>query len=494
MRRTPEFLFEPDWSLEDMDPPPPQPAGGRPSCERRARSACASSRRCRSSTSAPRCTGSRCWRGTSPRGAARRWLCFAPRRSSGAWWRARPTRSWALRQRGDRAGEPAGRAHAGLPPRGAARQGRRPALAGSHAPGLRGPARHADCPTQAEPIGEVFARRRDGTGFPAELWVNTVHTDEGPLTLCSARDVSERARLERRLEYLAEHDELTGLLNRRGFNRELGRWLAYASRYGGGGAALMVDLDGFKHVNDNVRSPHRRPLPGDGGELACADGCAPRTSSRGSEATSSPCCSPRWMRSQAERVAVELKEAIDETAAGDQAVDVTASIGIAAFLGGNVPPSPADRDGGQRALSREGRRSRLRGRDGLRRWAGPIGSVLHDVLDRRSRSSQRGDGCGGAVALVLRRLGGAVGRAGRGGRRHAGVRRSGLRTARPRAHAQGQERTGRACRAGGRRPRVGQPPGRHARRIRPRCGAHGAQVHPRGRPPARARRSRRRPT
>ena len=191
---------------------------------------------------------------------------------------------------------------------------------------------------QAEPVGEVFARRRDGTGFPAELWVNTVHTDEGPLTLCSARDVSERARLERRLEYLAEHDELTGLLNRRGFNRELGRWLAYASRYGGEGAALMVDLDGFKHVNDTFG--HRT------GDLYLATVAnALRRRLRATDILARlggdefAVLLPQVDAAKAEQVAVELKEAIEESSAGDQAVDVTASIGVAAFRGGNVPPT-----------------------------------------------------------------------------------------------------------------------------------------------------------
>ena len=191
--------------------------------------------------------------------------------------------------------------------------------------------------TQAEPIGEVFARRRDGTGFPAELWVNTVHTDEGPLTLCSARDVSERARLERRLEYLAEHDELTGLLNRRGFNRELGRWLAYATRYGGGGAALMVDLDGFKHVNDTFG--HRT------GDLYLATVAnALRRRLRATDILARlggdefAVLLPQVDAGTAERVAVELKEAIDDASAGEQIVDVTASIGIAVFTAGQLPP------------------------------------------------------------------------------------------------------------------------------------------------------------
>jgi diguanylate cyclase (GGDEF)-like protein/PAS domain S-box-containing protein len=63
-------------------------------------------------------------------------------------------------------------------------------------------------------------------------------------------DVTERRRLERRLRHLAEHDDLTGLMNRRRFQEELERHLAEGRRYGLTGALLVLDLDDFKAVND----------------------------------------------------------------------------------------------------------------------------------------------------------------------------------------------------------------------------------------------------
>jgi diguanylate cyclase (GGDEF)-like protein len=55
----------------------------------------------------------------------------------------------------------------------------------------------------------------------------------------------------RHLEDMALTDELTGLLNRRGFILSLQRELALARRAGSiGGALVMIDLDGFKSVND----------------------------------------------------------------------------------------------------------------------------------------------------------------------------------------------------------------------------------------------------
>ena len=52
------------------------------------------------------------------------------------------------------------------------------------------------------------------------------------------------------LEARADVDPLTDVLNRRGFERELRRSLAYVKRYGPSAALLYLDLDGFKAVND----------------------------------------------------------------------------------------------------------------------------------------------------------------------------------------------------------------------------------------------------
>ncbi len=52
------------------------------------------------------------------------------------------------------------------------------------------------------------------------------------------------------LEARADIDPLLDILNRRGFERELKRSLAYLQRYSGEAALLFIDLDGFKAVND----------------------------------------------------------------------------------------------------------------------------------------------------------------------------------------------------------------------------------------------------
>jgi diguanylate cyclase (GGDEF)-like protein len=63
-------------------------------------------------------------------------------------------------------------------------------------------------------------------------------------------DVARAQRTIGELEARADVDPLLDILNRRGFERELKRSLAYLQRYKGEAALLFIDLDGFKAVND----------------------------------------------------------------------------------------------------------------------------------------------------------------------------------------------------------------------------------------------------
>jgi diguanylate cyclase (GGDEF)-like protein/PAS domain S-box-containing protein len=69
--------------------------------------------------------------------------------------------------------------------------------------------------------------------------------------LAQMQDITDRRRYETQLQHMADHDALSGLLNRRAFARELRSHVDRAERYGAGGAALMIDLDNFKAYNDS---------------------------------------------------------------------------------------------------------------------------------------------------------------------------------------------------------------------------------------------------
>ena len=94
--------------------------------------------------------------------------------------------------------------------------------------------------------------RDDGSEVHCE-WFNSALTDaQGQVTSIMAlvQDVSAKIQIARQQHYLANHDSLTGLLNRAAFQSRLEQSLEQARSNAGSVALLFIDLDGFKGVND----------------------------------------------------------------------------------------------------------------------------------------------------------------------------------------------------------------------------------------------------
>ncbi len=72
----------------------------------------------------------------------------------------------------------------------------------------------------------------------------------GGAVLCIGVDVTSRRKAEKDLAWLADHDPLTKIYNRRRFEADLDKILRRATRYGHGGALLYFDIDEFKLIND----------------------------------------------------------------------------------------------------------------------------------------------------------------------------------------------------------------------------------------------------
>lgn len=68
--------------------------------------------------------------------------------------------------------------------------------------------------------------------------------------ITEALDQARKTEME--LRYLADHDSLTGLLDRRRFRAELDTYVSFTGRYGGQGAVMIIDIDGLKAVNDRL--------------------------------------------------------------------------------------------------------------------------------------------------------------------------------------------------------------------------------------------------
>ncbi len=84
-------------------------------------------------------------------------------------------------------------------------------------------------------------------------WFFTVihNSDTHPEILVVGLDLTKRQAAENKLAWLADHDPLTGLFNRRRFETEFHRILREADRFNRTGALIFFDIDQFKYVNDS---------------------------------------------------------------------------------------------------------------------------------------------------------------------------------------------------------------------------------------------------
>ena len=143
---------------------------------------------------------------------------------------------------------------------------------------------------------ELRLRTHDGRARSVEAVCQNLLDDPDVRGLVwNGRDVTERKALENELNHRAHHDPLTGLPNRALLLRAAGDALRSPSARGDGRRVLVIDLDGFKNVNDTLGHAAgdellRRPRGG------CSAACGTATSRRGWAATSSPSCLRRWTR------------------------------------------------------------------------------------------------------------------------------------------------------------------------------------------------------
>ena len=93
--------------------------------------------------------------------------------------------------------------------------------------------------------------RSDGSTVWSTIhWASLFADDGAPYFLTQIIDVTEQRQFQAQLSHMANHDPLTGLLNRRSFEVALEQHVARIERYGPEGSLLLLDLDHFKKIND----------------------------------------------------------------------------------------------------------------------------------------------------------------------------------------------------------------------------------------------------
>jgi diguanylate cyclase (GGDEF)-like protein/PAS domain S-box-containing protein len=180
--------------------------------------------------------------------------------------------------------------------------------------------------------------RSDGTEVWAIANLTFLRSPEGhPLSWVGQfQDISERKAQEAQLRELADRDPLTGVFNRRCLQKRL----AAALRNGEEGAVIVVDLDGFKEINDT--HGHRA---GDLVLLAIASALREAVREEDIVARIGGDEFALVLRSIGEQEAAELAQVIDGVIAGqrfdfDPSSSVSASVGLTTF----GPARPADVD------------------------------------------------------------------------------------------------------------------------------------------------------
>jgi diguanylate cyclase (GGDEF)-like protein/PAS domain S-box-containing protein len=109
------------------------------------------------------------------------------------------------------------------------------------------------CATECATSQELRLRHRDGFVRTCQVHATSLLDDpawEG--IVINIWDLSERKALEERLRHQAFHDSLTGLPNRALVLDRAEQMLTRAKRQSNTVAALYIDIDGFKHVNDSL--------------------------------------------------------------------------------------------------------------------------------------------------------------------------------------------------------------------------------------------------
>ena len=99
-------------------------------------------------------------------------------------------------------------------------------------------------------VVEFTGRRSDGEVFPVEASFSGWQGTDGFQYGAILRDISVRKREAERIQYLAEHDTLTGLINRHTLHARLEPKISAAEINGRNVALLVIGIDGFQQIND----------------------------------------------------------------------------------------------------------------------------------------------------------------------------------------------------------------------------------------------------
>ncbi|OGI37833.1 MAG: hypothetical protein A2140_09855 [Candidatus Muproteobacteria bacterium RBG_16_62_13] len=96
------------------------------------------------------------------------------------------------------------------------------------------------------------AVRQDGSRFPVELTLSPITLNGEPCLQLMVSDVGKRKAVETKLQYMNQHDPLTGLYNRHYFLQTLNKVVEQTKQGKGMATVLYMDMQQLKHINQSV--------------------------------------------------------------------------------------------------------------------------------------------------------------------------------------------------------------------------------------------------
>ncbi|HEY4922228.1 MAG TPA: EAL domain-containing protein [Xanthobacteraceae bacterium] len=112
---------------------------------------------------------------------------------------------------------------------------------------------HVDATSADEQAGRTWKHRKaDGRAIDVAVFASLLTYEGRAAALIAAIDITERKRAEARVAFMAHHDALTALPNRVLLRLRMEEMLGRLPRDGRQVAALCIDLDNFKSVNDTL--------------------------------------------------------------------------------------------------------------------------------------------------------------------------------------------------------------------------------------------------
>ena len=102
--------------------------------------------------------------------------------------------------------------------------------------------------------GEIVNRRKDGGFISVYQTITPLRNDVGDIShyVSVSEDVTERKEHEKRIAFMATHDELTELPNRNLLKDRLQQAITHCKRQQSKMAVLFIDIDHFKYINDSL--------------------------------------------------------------------------------------------------------------------------------------------------------------------------------------------------------------------------------------------------